>query len=200
MKINFSKGNGLVPAIVQDAETGKVLMLGYMNQEAYRQTVKSGQVTFFSRSRQTLWTKGETSGNRLLLQEILVDCDGDTLLVKAKPTGPVCHTGKDTCFAEVNPGVENFLAQLEKIIQKRKKEASANSYTHHLLQKGTTYIARKVNEEATEVLIAALEEGPTRLVEESADLLYHLLVLLADQGIPLRKVEEELARRHLEKV
>ena len=196
MKIDFKKGNGLVPAIVQDAETGKVLMLGYMNQEAYRKTVKSGRVTFFSRSQQQLWTKGETSGNYLLLKEILVDCDGDTLLVKATPTGPVCHTGKDTCFAEVNPGTENFLRRLEEIIRKRQQEDHPHSYTRHLLKKGTTTIARKVNEEATEVLIAALEEGKTRLVEESADLLYHLLVLLADQGIAFREIEKELARRH----
>ncbi len=195
--INFKKGNGLVPAIVQDANSGKVLMLGYMNETAYDQTIRSGLVTFFSRSRQKLWTKGETSGNYLQLVEIIPDCDGDTLLVKAVPTGPVCHTGEDTCFSEQNKPQQSFLAQLEAIIQQRLQEKPEGSYTVGLAQKGPAAIGRKITEEATEVLIAALQEGASRLIEESADLIYHLLVLLAQQGISLQQVEEALRQRHM---
>ncbi len=196
MNINFKKGNGLVPAIVQDANTRRVLMLGYMNEEALRQTISSGLVTFYSRSREKLWTKGETSGNYLQLVEVLPDCDGDTLLIKAVPTGPVCHTGNDTCFAETNREFPSFLHQLEGIIEQRLREKPAGSYTVELAAGGAPKIGRKVMEEATEVLLAALQEGRQRLIEESADLLYHLLVLLNTQGISLRQVEEELRRRH----
>jgi len=196
MNINFKKGNGLVPAIVQDANTRRVLMLGYMNEEALRQTISSGLVTFYSRSREKLWTKGETSGNYLQLVEVLPDCDGDALLIKAVPTGPVCHTGNDTCFAETNREFPSFLHQLEAIIEQRLREKPAGSYTVELAAGGAPKIGRKVMEEATEVLLAALQEGRQRLIEESADLLYHLLVLLNTQGISLRQVEEELHRRH----
>ena len=194
--LNFKKGKGLIPAIIQDAQTGKVLMLGYMNEAAYKQTVQSGLVTFFSRSRQQLWTKGETSGNYLQLMEIIPDCDGDTLLVKAIPTGPVCHTGNDTCFAESNQGEESFLNQLESIIQQRLKHKPAGSYTVQLAKKGVGAIGRKITEEATEVLIAALQEGSQRVIEETADLIYHLLVLLVQQGISFQDVEDVLKRRH----
>ncbi len=194
--INFKKGNGLVPAVVQDDRSGKVLMLGYMNQEAYHQTVRSGLVTFYSRSRQKLWTKGETSGNYLQLVEMIPDCDGDTLLVKAVPTGPVCHTGDDTCFGERNALEKSFIAILETIIRQRLQEKPENSYTVRLAQKGVAAIGRKITEEATEVLIAALTETPRRLVEESADLIYHLLVLLATHGISLAEVEDALRKRH----
>ena len=196
MNINFKKGNGLVPAIVQDANTRRVLMLGYMNEEALRQTISSGLVTFYSRSREKLWTKGETSGNYLQLVEVLPDCDGDTLLIKAVPTGPVCHTGNDTCFAETNREYSSFLYQLEGIIEQRLRDKPAGSYTVELAAGGAPKIGRKVMEEATEVLLAALQEGRQRLIEESADLLYHLLVLLNTQGISLNQVEEELRRRH----
>ncbi len=196
MNINFKKGNGLVPAIVQDANTRRVLMLGYMNEEALRQTISSGLVTFYSRSREKLWTKGETSGNYLQLVEVLPDCDGDTLLIKAVPTGPVCHTGNDTCFAETNREYSSFLHQLEVIIEQRLRDKPAGSYTVELAAGGAPKIGRKVMEEATEVLLAALQEGRQRLIEESADLLYHLLVLLNTQGISLNQVEEELRRRH----
>jgi len=196
MNINFKKGNGLVPAIVQDANTRRVLMLGYMNEEALRQTISSGLVTFYSRSREKLWTKGETSGNYLQLVEVLPDCDGDALLIKAVPTGPVCHTGNDTCFAETNREFPSFLHQLEAIIEQRLREKPAGSYTVELAAGGAPKIGRKVMEEATEVLLAALQEGRQRLIEESADLLYHLLVLLNTQSISLRQVEEELRRRH----
>jgi len=197
MNINFKKGNnGLVPVIVQDANTRRVLMLGYMNEEALRQTTSSGLVTFYSRSREKLWTKGETSGNYLQLVEVLPDCDGDTLLIKAVPTGPVCHTGNDTCFAETNREFPSFLHQLEAIIEQRLREKPAGSYTVELAAGGAPKIGRKVMEEATEVLLAALQEGRQRLIEESADLLYHLLVLLNTQSISLRQVEEELRRRH----
>ncbi len=194
--INFKKGNGLVPAVVQDDRSGKVLMLGYMNQEAYNQTVRSGLVTFYSRSRQKLWTKGETSGNYLQLVEMIPDCDGDTLLVKAVPTGPVCHTGDDTCFGESNALEKSFIAILETIIRQRLQEKPENSYTVRLAQKGVAAIGRKITEEATEVLIAALTETHQRLVEESADLIYHLLVLLATQGVSLTEVEDALRKRH----
>jgi len=196
MKIDFSKNSGLVPAIVQDAKTDKVLMLGYMNQDAYEKTIRENKVTFFSRSRQELWTKGETSGNELLVQEILLDCDQDTLLIKAEPTGPVCHTGKDTCFNEINEGSEDFLFTLEKIIEDRKKFAPEKSYTAKLLSDGLNTISQKVGEEATEVIIAALNQTDEQLKDEVADLLYHLLVLLQAKGVSLKDINTVLANRH----
>ncbi len=195
MKINFKKGGGLVPVIVQDADTSVVLMLGYMNEEAYNKTLKSGKVTFFSRSRQTLWTKGETSGNFLLLDKLLIDCDSDTILVKARPTGPVCHTGSDTCFDEVNRP-DDFLYELEKIVAQRHRVMPEGSYTTHLFKKGINKIAQKVGEEATEVVIEAIDDNKERLLEESADLLYHLIVLLQAKDLTLNDVSDVLRKRH----
>ncbi|RMF58767.1 MAG: bifunctional phosphoribosyl-AMP cyclohydrolase/phosphoribosyl-ATP diphosphatase HisIE [Calditrichaeota bacterium] len=195
MKIDFEKGGGLAPAVIQDARTGRVLMLGYMNEEALQQTRESGRVTFFSRSRQKLWTKGETSGNFLLVESIQIDCDGDALLIKVHPTGPVCHTGADTCFAEENRPSGSFLFQLEHLVQERKRDLPAGSYTSELLRKGVERIAQKVGEEATEVVIAALDPRG-RLLEETADLLYHLLVLLCVREHTLSEVVAVLEKRH----
>ncbi|MGI8468202.1 MAG: bifunctional phosphoribosyl-AMP cyclohydrolase/phosphoribosyl-ATP diphosphatase HisIE [Pyrinomonadaceae bacterium] len=195
MKINFEKyADGLVPAIVQDAETSKVLMLGFMNAEAFEQTQSSGKVTFYSRSRQKLWTKGETSGNFLELKEILIDCDRDTILIKANPTGAVCHTGADTCFGEKNTS-KNFLFDLERIIKERKKNFSENSYTSNLFKKGINKIAQKVGEEAVELVIGAKDGDDELFKSEAADLLFHFLVLLAEKNISLREVLQVLENR-----
>ncbi len=195
MKINFEKyADGLVPAIVQDAETRQVLMLGFMNEQAFEQTQRSGKATFFSRSRQTLWTKGETSGNFLEVQKILIDCDSDTILIKANPAGAVCHMGADTCFDEKN-GSENFLFELEKIISDRKKNPQADSYTSKLFAKGINKIAQKVGEEAVELVIEAKDDDPKLFKAEAADLLYHLLVLFAEKNIALTDVLETLKHR-----
>ncbi len=196
MKINFDKNTGLVPAIVQDDNTNNVLMLGYMNQEALDKTNQLGKVTFFSRSRKELWTKGETSGNYLLLKSIAIDCDHDTLLVKAIPTGPVCHTGQESCFSEKNSNNLGFLTQLEDLIKERKNSLPQGSYTTELFLEGINKIAQKVGEEAVEVVIDAVANNRDRLKEESADLLYHLLVLLAHQNIELDEVVEVLKKRH----
>jgi len=196
MKIDFEKGNGLVPAIVQDSKTNKVLMLGYMNSDAYEKTKAEGKATFFSRSKNRLWTKGETSGNYLNVEQMLVDCDSDTLLIKATPEGPTCHTGEDTCFKEDNSAGDNFLINLEKIIQDRKDNPSEKSYTTSLFKEGINKIAQKVGEEATEVVIDAVADNKERLKEESADLLYHLLVLLAEKEIGLNDVINVLENRH----
>lgn len=193
--MNIDFGKGLVPAIIQDEKTGKVLMLGYMNREAYYKTAESGKVTFFSRSRQKLWTKGETSGNFLDVKAILVDCDGDTLLVKAQPAGPTCHTGADTCFNEANTP-SDFLHELERVIADRKANPKKNSYTNKLFDAGIQRIAQKVGEEATEVVIDAVRGNVPRMKEEIADLLYHLLVLLADKDVLLDDVLEVLEKRH----
>jgi phosphoribosyl-AMP cyclohydrolase / phosphoribosyl-ATP pyrophosphohydrolase len=195
MKINFEKyADRLVPAIVQDAATRKVLMLGFMNAEAFELTQKSGKVTFFSRSRQTLWTKGETSGNFLEVAEILLDCDADTLLIKANPRGAVCHTGADTCFDEKNEAAD-FLFELEKIISERKKNPVEDSYTARLFQKGINKIAQKVGEEAVELIIEAKDEKRELFKAEAADLFYHLLVLLAAKEISLHEVFDALKER-----
>jgi len=195
MKINYEKyADGLVPAIVQDAETDRVLMLGFMNAEAFEQTQKSGKVTFFSRVRQTLWTKGEESGNYLELKEILIDCDDDTLLIKAIPTGAVCHTGADTCFGEKNES-ENFLLELEKTIINRKNNPSENSYTSKLFNRGINKIAQKVGEEAVEVVIEAKDDNDELFKNEAADLLFHLLVLFAEKEIQLKDILETLKKR-----
>ena len=196
MKIDFEKNNGLIPAIIQDAKTNKVLMLGYMNQESYDITVQKKKVTFFSRSRQELWTKGVTSGNELLVKDIKIDCDNDTILVKAEPTGPICHTGKDTCFDEKNELQEDFLPILEEIISERKNSKPEDSYTAKLLSAGLNKISQKVGEEATEVIVAALNESDDELKNEVADLLYHLLVLLQAKGISLSEINTVLANRH----
>ena len=200
MTIDFAKGDGLVPAVVQDAVTRKVLMVGYMNEESYRLTLDRGLVTFYSRSRQRIWTKGETSGNFLQLREILTDCDGDTLLVKAIPSGPVCHTGADTCFGEENEPSEisspEFLFYLENVIRDRRTNPIEGSYTNHLFSRGLNKIAQKVGEEAVELVIAAKDEDKELFLGEGADLMYHLLVLLAQKDASLAEVIEILKDRH----
>ncbi len=196
MNIDFSKGKKLVPAVIQDASTNIVLMLGYMNEEAYQKTIREHKVTFYSRSKKHLWTKGETSGNYLYVKKIMKDCDSDTLLIKVNPAGPVCHTGADTCFAEENVPSNEFLAQLEKIIKDRKKNPKPKSYTNHLFNSGIKKISQKVGEEATEVIIEALNSDRERLKNEAADLVYHLLVLLSEKEISLSEVVRVLEKRH----
>ncbi len=196
MEIDFKKGEGLVPAIVQDVKTRKVLMLGYMNEEALEETRRSGKVTFYSRSKQRLWTKGETSENFLLLKEVIVDCDKDTLLIKAEPTGPACHTGADTCFNENNQKSALFLENLMEIIESRKANPSEESYTSSLFKKGTNKVAQKVGEEAVETVIEAMAGDKELLKNESADLLFHLMVLLADQDLSIYDVLSVLEKRH----
>lgn len=187
--------DGLIPAVVQDAETGVVLMLGFMNAEALAQTQSTGLVTFFSRSRQRLWTKGESSGNVLQISEMKIDCDQDTLLIKARPAGPVCHTGDDTCWGEINRSPE-FLKELESAIRDRRSATPESSYTARLFREGIPKIAQKVGEEAVETVIEALGDNRDRLLNESADLLYHLLVLLAAKEVRLEEVEAVLRSRH----
>ncbi len=195
MEINFEKyADGLVPAIVQDAQTQKVLMLGFMNRASFEQTKETRKAVFFSRSRQKLWTKGETSGNFLDVKEILPDCDADTILIKANPSGAVCHTGTDTCFNEKNE-TENFLFELEEIIQARKIEPKENSYTSKLFAKGINKIAQKVGEEAVELVIEAKDDDTELFKNEAADLLYHLLVLFAEKEVELKDVLETLKKR-----
>jgi phosphoribosyl-ATP pyrophosphohydrolase/phosphoribosyl-AMP cyclohydrolase len=195
MKINFEKyADGLVPAIVQDAETGKILMLGFMNAESFELTQKTHKATFFSRSRKCLWTKGETSGNFLEVVETLIDCDRDTILIKANPSGAVCHTGADTCFNETNEN-QDFLFELEKIILDRKTNPDKDSYTSKLFAKGLNKIAQKVGEEAVELVIEAKDDDAELFKSEAADLLYHLLVLFAEKDIQLADVLETLKQR-----
>ena len=196
MNIDFEKGNGLVPAIIQDAATLRVLMLGYMSREAYEKTLTEGKVTFYSRKRKCLWTKGETSGNYLYVKEIKPDCDADSLLILVSPAGPVCHTGADTCFSESNREPLAFLLQLQDLIRKRKNEMPEDSYTTRLFREGLSRIARKVGEEAVELVIEALHTDDKKFREEAADLLYHLLVLLVQKDIPLEEIVEELESRH----
>lgn len=197
MEINFAKSNGLVPAIVQDAKTRKVLMLGYMNEEAYKKTVETKKVTFFSRSRQTLWTKGETSGNYLDLVSIKVDCDNDTLLVEAIPCGPVCHTGTDTCWGDKNEGNPlDFLTELQDFIEKRYKEMPEGSYTTSLFKDGLNRMAQKVGEEALETVIEAVNGTDDRLIYEASDMFYHLIVLLTSKGLRIEDIAKELKTRH----
>lgn len=195
MKIDFEKyPDGLVPTIVQDFQTKKVLMLGFMNAESLEITQNTEKVTFYSRSRKTLWTKGETSGNYLHLKEILVDCDNDTILVKAIPSGTVCHTGAETCFVEKNE-TDNFLFELEKTIKLRKLEPSENSYTSKLFDRGINKVAQKVGEEAVELIIEAKDDNDELFKNEAADLLYHLIVLLAAKNVDLEDVIEVLKNR-----
>lgn len=193
---DFAKmSDGLIPTVVQDARTGVILMLGYMNQDALEKTLETGLVTFFSRSKQRLWTKGETSGNTLRLRDIRLDCDRDAILLRAEPAGPVCHTGDDTCWGEHNHAAY-FLPVLENIIWERKNAAPENSYTAKLFASGIPKIAQKVGEEAVETVIESLGENRERLLNESADLLYHLLVLLAAKDVKLEEVESVLKARH----
>jgi phosphoribosyl-AMP cyclohydrolase / phosphoribosyl-ATP pyrophosphohydrolase len=194
LKINFTKLNGLVPCIVQDASTSKVLMLGFMNEDAYQKTLQDKRVTFFSRSKQRLWTKGETSGNFLELVDILIDCDQDTLLVKANPKGPACHTGADTCFNETNDDWN--LSSLEAIIQSRKANPQQGSYTNKLLDSGINKVAQKVGEEAVELVIEAKDDNKDLFLGEASDLLYHYLVLLTAKGYTLSEVLNVLKKRH----
>lgn len=196
-QINFEKLNGLVPAVVQDVSTLKILMVGFMNEQALQQTISSRKVTFFSRTKNRLWTKGEESGNFLKVIELYADCDDDTILVKADPAGPVCHTGADTCFFEENKkrGI-GFITYLQDLIDKRKAEMPEGSYTTALFNKGTAAIAQKVGEEAVETLIGSLTGDDENFLYESADLLYHLIVLLSDKGYRIEDVAEELKRRH----
>lgn len=195
--INFDKSpDGLIPAVIQDDQTGKVLMLGYMNHEAYDKTVAENIVTFFSRSKQRLWTKGETSGNFLHVREILLDCDGDTLLVKASPDGPTCHTGADTCFEEVNQGKGQFLNYLQGIIHDRKVNPSDTSYTTTLFNRGVNKIAQKVGEEAVELVIEAKDDNDDLFRGEAADLLFHFLVLLEQKNMDLDDIVAVLQSRH----
>ncbi len=196
-QLDFEKMGGLIPAIIQDAETQNVLMLGFMNSEALAKTQVSGKVTFYSRSKDRLWTKGEESGNFLNVLSIGVDCDNDTLLIKVNPEGPVCHTGKDTCFEEVNTNNDIlFLSYLQDFIDKRKVEMPEDSYTTSLFKKGTPKIAQKVGEEAVETVIEAKDNNKDLFLNESADLLYHLLILLKAKGVSLKEVETVLKQRH----
>ena len=197
MNIDFEKMGGLVPAIIQDATTKTVLMLGYMNKEAFDKTVETKKVTFYSRSRQCLWTKGETSGNFLELVDIKVDCDNDTLLVKANPTGPTCHTGNDTCWGEKNE--KNpllFLTYLQDFINRRHEEMPEGSYTTSLFKDGLNRMAQKVGEEALEAVIEACNGTNERLIYEGSDMIYHLIVLLNSKGLRIDDLAKELQVRH----
>ena len=198
MELNFNKLAGdILPAVIQDNTTGKVLMLGFMNREAYDKTVETGKVTFFSRTKGRLWTKGEESGNFLNVVSIQSDCDQDTLLIKANPVGPVCHTGDDTCWGEINQLDDlMFLKQLQDFIDKRKKEMPKGSYTTSLFEDGTAKIAQKVGEEAVETVIEAMADNDERLLYEASDLVYHLIVLLSHKGYRLEDIARELKKRH----
>ena len=196
MKITFDKNTGLVPAIIQDNQTKTVLMLGYMNQEAYEKTLETKKVTFFSRSKQRLWTKGEESGNFLNLIDIKNDCDQDTLLISVKPQGPTCHKGTDSCWAEPNESQFGFLSTLEDVIQSRRNNPSEASYVASLFDKGINKIAQKVGEEAVEVVIEAKDNDEKLFLDESADLLFHYLILLQAKGYTLKDVEKVLKGRH----
>lgn len=198
-QLDFEKEGGLIPAIIQDADNFQVLMLGYMNKAALKNTLEKKRVTFYSRSRKQLWTKGETSGNYLDLVDIQKDCDNDTLLVLAHPHGPTCHTGEQSCFHEKNLTSErkvDFLNDLEKLVISRKKEMPKNSYTTSLFKEGLDHIAQKVGEEAVETVIESKNDREDEFVGEVADLVFHLLVLLAEKGIPLEKVVNKLKERH----
>ena len=194
MNIDFDKTNGLVPVIIQDEQTLEVLMLGYMNQEAYDKTIQENIVTFFSRSKNCLWTKGETSGNYLHVKSIHLDCDNDTLLVKIKPDGPTCHTGERSCFKTEYNG--NFILELEQIIADRYENPQEGSYVNKLHTKGLNKIAQKVGEEAVETVIAALNETETDLINEASDLVFHLLMLLREKEVTLEKIAKNLEERH----
>lgn len=197
MDIDFEKSGGLVPAIIQDADTKTVLMLGYMNKEAYEKTVATGLVTFYSRSRKCLWTKGETSNNFLHLVDIKVDCDNDTLLVKVHPDGPTCHKGTDTCWGEENEKSPLlFLAELSDFIEKRHQEMPDGSYTTSLFRDGLNRMAQKVGEEALELVIEATNGTNDRLIYEGSDMLYHLIVLLTHKGLRIEDMAAELRERH----
>ena len=194
MNIDFTKGNGLVPVVIQDNNTLQVLMVGYMNEEALEKTEKEGKVTFFSRSKNRLWTKGETSGNWLHVKDILADCDNDSILIKVNPVGPTCHTGSISCFGDESP--KSFLYQLEQIINQRIDNDITDSYTNKLYKKGINKVAQKVGEEAVELVIEAKDENIELFKNEAADLLYHVLILLKAKNINLQDIEEVLQIRH----
>lgn len=197
MELDFTKtSDGLIPAIIQDSNTLKVLMLGYMNKESLEITNQTKKVTFYSRSRKTLWTKGETSGNYLNVVSIHIDCDNDTLLIKVRPNGPTCHTGQDTCFNESNKNSIEFLQYLENVIQNRKKHPVEGSYTNKLFDKGINKIAQKVGEEAVELVIESKDNNEELFLGEAADLMYHYLVLLTQKGYSLQDVVSVLEKRH----
>ena len=196
-ELDFTKLNGLIPAVIQDNTTNVVLMLGFMNEEAVAKTEETGQVTFFSRTKNRLWTKGEESGNFLNVVSIAPDCDNDTLLIKVNPVGPVCHTGDDTCWGEENEENDlQFLEYLQDFIDQRKHEMPEGSYTTSLFQKGTRTIAQKVGEEAVETIIGAMADDDENFLYEGADLLYHLIVLLSHKGYRIEDLAHELKRRH----
>ena len=197
-ELDFNKMNGLIPAIIQDSYTQKVLMLGFMNKEEKKKTIETGKVTFYSRSKQRLWTKGETSGNFLEVVSIKSDCDNDTLLIQAHPTGPVCHTGTDTCWGEKNEQDIMFLKELQDFIDKRHEEMPEKSYTTSLFLSGVNKMAQKVGEEAVETIIEACNGTDERLIYEGADLLYHLIVLLTSKGYRIEDLARELKERHSE--
>jgi phosphoribosyl-ATP pyrophosphohydrolase/phosphoribosyl-AMP cyclohydrolase len=196
MEINFEKMQGLIPAIIQDDKTQKVLMLGFMNEEAYDKTLKTGKVTFWSRTKNALWTKGETSGNYLNVVSIKADCDNDTLLIKVNPDGPVCHTGTDTCWGEENDNPMAFLSELQRFIEKRHEEMPEGSYTTSLFQSGVGRMAQKVGEEAVESVIEAMAGNDERLIYEASDMIYHLMVLLTSKGLKIEDLAVELQKRH----
>jgi phosphoribosyl-ATP pyrophosphohydrolase/phosphoribosyl-AMP cyclohydrolase len=194
MNIDFTKSNGLVPVVIQDEQTLEILMLGYMNEEAYQKTEKEGKVTFFSRTKNRLWTKGEESGNFLLVKSIALDCDQDTLLIKVNPVGPTCHTGSRSCFAtDYN---QNFIFQLENIISDRYENPTEKSYINKLRGKGLNKIAQKVGEEGVETVIAALAETQEDLINEASDLVFHLLILLKEKGLSISDIARNLESRH----
>jgi phosphoribosyl-AMP cyclohydrolase / phosphoribosyl-ATP pyrophosphohydrolase len=196
MQVDFKKyADGLMPVIVQDHQTSKVLMLGFMNEEALNKTIREGKVTFFSRSKGRIWTKGEESGNLLLVKNIKADCDQDTLLIKAEPLGPVCHTGADTCWNETNRK-DDFLSHLEQVIELRKKSSEEGSYIRQLFQKGINKIAQKVGEEAVELVIESKDHNDHLFLNEAADLLFHYLLLLNAKGYNLQDVTDVLEERH----
>ena len=196
MKVDFEKMGGLIPAIVQDNNTNKVLMLGFMNEEAYEETKETGKVTFFSRTKNRLWMKGETSGNTLQVVSMMVDCDNDTILIKANPAGPVCHTGADTCFGEKNVEDIMFLKYLQDFIEQRRQEMPEGSYTTSLFLKGVNRMAQKVGEEAVETVIEATNGTEDGFIYEASDLIYHLIVLLTSKGLRLEDLARELKKRH----
>lgn len=194
MTIDFDKSNGLVPVVIQDEQTLEVLMLGYMNQEAYQKTVQENKVTFFSRSKNRLWTKGEESGNFLHVKNIRQDCDNDTLLIQVTPAGPTCHIGSRSCFnTDYN---QNFIFELENIIQNRYTQATEGSYVQSLRQKGLNKIAQKVGEEGVETVIAALNQTEEDFINEASDLVFHLMVLLREKNITLKTIAQNLEKRH----
>ena len=196
MNLDFKKfSDGLVPAVIQDYTTHKVLMLGFMNEEALKKTEQTGIVTFYSRTKKRLWTKGEESGNHLIVKQMMTDCDDDTLLIKAQPTGPVCHTGADTCWSEKNH-TEDFLPYLEQVIELRRNAPPEDSYVARLMQKGINKIAQKVGEEAVELVIEAKDDNEQLFVNEAADLLFHYLILLNAKGYTLHDITDVLKMRH----